>query len=695
MLDSDEAQLDRNAGFNQRLDQADHGRAGVVQLGDACAQSDDDVHGGSFGLAANGQGDVGLILVVQTVSFLVDGGFRDDDVTCGRSGGRQEGVLDVEGDFNGLGNINLDAAFCHGNDGLRTGGTLFRGQDICVLGQLLITNDIQGELEGNIRTQLQTTNGVVAVYSNQCIFAGQRLFDGLGFALGINVGQHDIQVVGVLVNGEAVGEVHCSFIYIFVNVLADGQRHILDKGLVVDDDSLSGSGLLHQVSIQSAGSCCAFGVILAVQAVAHGGACNGQIAHDHAVLAVQSCLRTVGVGPDCGLHSIQSFAFGHLIDDFGGQLNGLLINCGPVNIAAVMVFTLLQFVAGGVRLSVYQSDLIIVFNFAAGDSSLQSSLQACQAAGGAFFGAPVAVEQDAADMVFSFLRGIVIVVFQVCDCVPAGADNTGLNVDAVTIQGMACFVLQQELLGTGAGCKVEGAIHIGGEFAVVVQRCAAAVLQLLDDILAVCVLNGIAGFITLENDTDVADIVAAVVTVADVLEGIAFGSAGNRHGIRVCKVTGVRVKLSCDFLCFLVCGAVAVELQRRLRSFQFADSLSRLGDDFSSGCGYLADQSACFEGNLGLCGSGITTGDQTDNSLAGGGGFFCCYGQNHHADHNADYHHADDQSLQILCHVFVLLSEIKKAKSKHRRPGCHSLATLGPIVLRPALSDGLPFSRIS
>ena len=360
-----------------------------------------------------------------------------------------------------------------------------------------------------------------------------------------------------------------------------------------------------------------------------------------------------------------------------------------------MVFTLLQFVAGRVLLSVYQSDLIIVFDFAVGDSCLQGGLQICQAAGSACFSAPVAVEQDAADMVFSFLRGIVIVIFQVCDCVPAGADNTGLDVDAVTVQSMACFVLQQELLGTGAGCIVEGAVNIGGGFTIVMQRGAAAVLQFLDDVLAICVLDSVAVGVTLKNDTDVADIVTTVVTVADVLEGIAFGSTSNCHGGRVCKVTGVRVKLSCDFLCFLVCGAVAIKLQRRLGSLQFTDGLSGLGDDFSCGCGYLADQSACFEGNLGLCGSGITTGDQTDNSLAGGSGFFCCYGQNHHADHNAEYHHADDQSLQILCHVFVLLSEIKKAKSKHRRPGCHSLATLGPIVLRPALSDGLPFSRIS
>ena len=578
-----------------------------------------------------GNSDLNLKTVGITVNQLVGlvrGGFGSDGVILGRSSGNQ-GVDYIEGGFDVLGNIHIDVTFCHADHGLRTVGALLGGEDVCVLGQILLTGDIQGELEGLCLAQLQTFNGVEAlIVSLGCVFTGQLKGAGLLNTVSIQVGQDYIQVV-LFAESCGQGELQACFVSVSGQLLAYGQGDVLRKGLVVDDNGNIGVGislLLHQPGVQSAGSGCAFGVVLAVQAVAHLGACCGQVANDHTVNAVQGSLRAVCPGPDSGLHSIQSFAFGHLIDDLSGQLD-IHRSQIPIDIAAVVVFAFGKLIAGGELLSVHHLDVVFVLNFAVGNSCLQSFLQACQAAGTGL-GAPVTVEHDTADMILSFFGSIVIIIFQVCQCVPAGALSAGCQVNAVTVVGVALFVHQQELLGTGTGSEVVRTVNIGGQLGAVVQGGAAGgMFQMVDDVVTSGILHGMAVSVFLIDNADMADIVAAVVAVADILEGIAFGCVGDGEGGRIVEVTVVGIQFTGHLLCLLICSTVAVKLQCGLDRIQFADSL--LGGDFhlTGGCGNLTLDAICGS----IVGGFINTGGQINGDHRCCFCFFRAYAHKHSA----------------------------------------------------------------
>ena len=54
------------------------------------------------------------------------------------------------------------------------------------------------------------------------------------------------------------------------------------------------------------------------------------------------------------------------------------------------------------------------------------------------------------------------------------------------------------------------------------------------------------------------------------------------------------------------------------------------------------------------------------------------------------------ESSQRLLKIFAIIPFLlDKVKAKLWRPGCHGLAALDPIALRPTLSDGLPLADIS
>ena len=292
-----------------------------------------------------------------------------------------------------------------------------------------------------------------------------------------------------------------------------------------------------------------------------------------------------------------------------------------------MVFAFGKLIAGGELLSVHHLDVVIVLNGAGGNSCLQSFLQACQAAGTGL-GAPVTVEHDTADMILSFFGSIVIIIFQVCQCVPAGTLSAGCQVNAVAVIGLACFVHQQELLGTGTGSEVVRAVNIGGQLGAVMQGSAVgSVLQFLDHKVAIGIFDGVASFVTCIHDLNMADIVAAVVTVADILEGIAFRGVGDGEGGRIVEVTVVGIQFTGHLLCLLICSTVAVKLQCGLDRIQFADSL--LGGDFhlTGGCGNLTLDAICGS----VAGGFISTGSQINGDHRCCFCFFRAYAHKHSA----------------------------------------------------------------
>ena len=611
-----------------------HGRPFVVHGVRAVNHQDDFVV--TLVAVFAGNSDLNLKTVgvaVDQLIGLVGGGVGSDGIVGGRRSGNQ-GVLHIKGGFNSLGDIDLDAAFCHADEGLGTIDTLFGGENVCVLGQILLTNNVQGEGEGLCLAQLQTVDGIeTIIVCLGCIFTGQRKCDGLLCAVSIQIFQDYVQIV-LFTGNSGQGELQVCFVSVSSKLLAHGQGHIFSKGLVVDDNGLDLGGLSHQVLVERAGSGCAFGIVLAVQAIAHGRACCGQVAHNHAVNTVHGCLRAVGPGPDGGLHSVQCFTFGHSVNNFISQLN---IHRGdiPIDIAAVVVFACGKLIAGGELLSLHLLDGVFVLYGTGGNSCLQGCLQACQAAG-ALCSAPVTVEHDTTDMLFCFFGSVVFIIFQVCQSIPGGALSAGCQVDAVTIVRLACFVHQQELLGTGAGGIVVRAVNIGGQLGAVMQGSAAgSVLQFLDYIVAVGIFDSIACCVTCIHDLNMADIVAAVVAVADILEGITFRCVGNGDGGRIVEVTVVGIQFTGYLLRLLVSGAVTVKLQSRLDGGKFFCSLLG-GGLHRGGCSRNFAEDTVFSYGIGS----FSTGDQINGDLRRG---FCSFGAYAHKHGAHQHNHHEEQ----------------------------------------------------
>ena len=683
-------------GFTNSVDNIHHCGPFVIAGVGTVNHHDDFVM--EFGAVNTGNAHFDFEAVVVTIDqsgFLVSGRLLGLDFGRGGFLGL-EGFLYSEAGVNRLGYVNINHAFHHGNHGLRSIGTTLRGEDVCVLFQLLLACDVQAEVEFLACLQSQTVQSINAVNGNQCTFTGKRFGNGLGFAVSVGISQVNIQHIAFS-NRKVCVEAQLCIVNVSDDFFAQSQNHIFREGLVSDHNRGCFCGLSHQILVQSAGSCCAFKVICAVAGVAHSGACVRQITNYHTGGAVQSCIGTICPGPDCALHCVQSFAFSQTVNDFRSQgdiLGQSGVNIGSVGIVFLCVcydYVAICILACNAVLdclsnlsAVAEVDGVFGLHRTTGSCCLQGCLQRGQAAGFAFCSAPVAVEDDATYVVFCFLGCVVVIVFQICQCIPVAGFCTGFQVDTVTIEGITCCVLQQELHRTGTGTLVIRTFETGGGLQINGQGSAVAVLQFLDRAILVI------------NNTDVADIVTTVVSGADILEGVAFGRTGNSYGSRVGEVTVVGVQITDLALCSLVRGAVAVKLQCRLRSSQHSrGSLVRSGNNFRGGCAYLTGQLATvyFEVCAFICGF---TGNQLHGDFRVlGSRFFRSKSRNtHHAQQHADRQQPYCQFLHSLCHNFVLLPYLK-AKSKYWRPGCHNISVLGPIALRPTLSDGLPFSCIS
>lgn len=220
-----------------------------------------------------------------------------------------------------------------------------------------------------------------------------------------------------------------------------------------------------------------------------------------------------------------------------------MLGDGGADLAVADVLAFFQLViCSGVLDVNHESDVIFLFNLAIGNGLLQSGLQLGQTAH-AFQGAPVAVLGDGADVFGRVARCVVVSIFQVGNGIEGvAAGDTGAQIDAIGVHGLACLVHQQEVLRTGAGQLIKGADDVGSGLAHVGQGSAVGLLQLLDDELAVFVQLGGAVFVAIINDVELADVMSAIVATADIPEGEAFGSAGDGDGAGIGEVTVVSVQ---------------------------------------------------------------------------------------------------------------------------------------------------------